>query len=182
MIDQHDQHVAIFQGGIDIDQLRARISKFHGQLRRMGFDDMDPLAEAARQRGGHQPRRAFAKIVDIGLEGEAEAGNLCAGRGFDKFGRARDGMVNLAVIHPARGADQRRLFGRAMNDEPGIDRDAMSAHARAGLQDVDARMAIGEADHLPHIQTHRIGDDRQFIGKGDVDVAIGVFDQLGHFG
>ena len=43
-------------------------------------------------------------------------------------------------------------------------------------------MPIGEADHFPDIQTHLVGNDRQFVGKGNVDIAKGVFDQLGHLG
>ena len=74
------------------------------------------------------------------------------------------------------------MLGRAVDDEPGVDRDAVSAHARSWLEDVDARVAVGEADHLPHVQPHLVGDDRQLVGKGDVDVAIGVLDQLGHLG
>ena len=90
-------------------------------------------------------------------------------------------MIDLAVIDLARGADQRGMIGCAVDDEPGINRDAMAADAGAGLQDVDARVAVGEPDDLPHIEPHLVGNNRQFIGKGDVHVAEGVFDQLGHF-
>src|SRR3546814_21141203 len=48
--------------------------------------------------------------------------------------------------------------------------------------DVDARVAVGEADHLPNVDAHVLGHHRQLVGKGDVDVAIAVFDQLDHFG
>ncbi len=71
--------------------------------------------------------------------------------------------------------------GRAVDDEPRIDGDAVAADAGAGREDVDPRVAVGEADHLPHVEVHRIGDDRQLVGEGDVDVAVGVLDQLGHF-
>jgi hypothetical protein len=69
-----------------------------------------------------------------------------------------------------------------VDDEPRIDRDAVPADAGAGLKDVDARVAVGEPDHFPHVEPHAVGDDRQFVGEGDVDVAVGVLDQLGHFG
>src|SRR3546814_3220348 len=58
----------------------------------------------------------------------------------------------------------------------------MTADARPRLQDVDARVAVGEADHLPDVDAQMLGHHRQFVGKGDVDVAIAVFDQLHHFG
>src|SRR5690606_31933034 len=80
-----------------------------------------------------------------------------------------------------RGADQATLLRRAMDEEPGIDRDAMAANAGPRLEDVDAWVAVGEADHVPHIDAHPVGDHRQFVGEGDVDVAIAVLDQLDHF-
>ena len=43
-------------------------------------------------------------------------------------------------------------------------------------------MAVGEADNLPHVEAHVIGDHRQLVGKGDIDVAEGVLDQLAHLG
>ncbi len=91
-------------------------------------------------------------------------------------------MADLAVVDSARGADQRRLLGARLDDEPRVDRDAVPADAGAGLEDVDPRMAVGELDHFPHVHPHRVGDDRKLVGEGDVDVAIGVFDQLGHLG
>lgn len=58
----------------------------------------------------------------------------------------------------------------------------MAADAGAGLQNVDAGMAVGEADHLPHVDAHRVGNEAQFVGEGDIDVAEGVFGELRHLG
>src|SRR3546814_2220865 len=68
------------------------------------------------------------------------------------------------VVDLARGADQRGLFGRGADEEPRIDRDAMPADAGAGRQDVDARVAVGEADHFPHIDPHRVRHETE-IGR-----------------
>ena len=57
----------------------------------------------------------------------------------------------------------------------------MAAHAGAGLQDVDARMAVGELDHVPYINAQIIGYNAEFIGKSDVHVAKAVLDQLDRF-
>ena len=57
-------------------------------------------------------------------------------------------MAGLAVVHVARDADEGRLFGRAVDDEPGVDGNAMAADAGAGLKDVNARVAVGDADGL----------------------------------
>ena len=97
------------------------------------------------------------------------------------FGTGND-MADLAVVDPARRADQRRVPWRAVNDEPRIDGNAVAANTRAGLQDVDPRMAVGQPDHFPDVQPHAVRHDRQFVGEGNVDVAIGVLDQLGHLG
>jgi hypothetical protein len=182
MIDEHDQQVAAGERAVEVDQFGAGSGEFHRQAARIGLDDLDLLAEAARERGGDFDRRAFAEIVDIGLEREAEARDARVRMlRHEHFGGADD-MRGLREIHFARGADQAAVVGRAMDEEPGVDRDAMAADAGAGLEDVDARVAVGEADHLPHIDAHMLGHHRQFVGKGDVDVAVAVLDQLHHFG
>jgi len=76
VIDQHDQHGAAFECGIDVDLLRAGAFELARQLRGMGFDHGNAAAEPAGECCGDEPRRAFAEVVDIGLEGEAEAGHL----------------------------------------------------------------------------------------------------------
>ena len=58
----------------------------------------------------------------------------------------------------------------------------MPADAGARLQDVHARVPVGEADHFPHIEAHAVRHDRKLVGEGNVHIAVGVFDQLGHLG
>jgi hypothetical protein len=89
-------------------------------------------------------------------------------------------MVGLGEVHLARGADQPRVLRVGMDDEPRVDRDAVAADAGAGLEDVDARVAVGERDHFPHVDARLVGDERQFVGEGDVDVAEAVLDELDH--
>src|SRR3546814_17202039 len=85
---------------------------------------------------------------------------------LDQRGGAVDDVRDLAVVDLARGADQRGLFGRGADEEPRIDRDAMPADAGAGRQDVDARVAVGEADHFPHIDPHRVRrSEERRVGK-----------------
>src|SRR3546814_5391249 len=69
------QEVAAGERAVEVDQFGAGAREFHRQAPRIGFDDLDLLAEAARERGGDFDRRALAEIVDIGLEGEAETGD-----------------------------------------------------------------------------------------------------------
>src|SRR3546814_12043186 len=70
-------------------------------------------------------------------------------------------MRGLGEIDLARGADQPAVIGCAMDEEPGIDRDAMAADAGTRLEDVDARVTVGEADHLPAVDAQMLGPHRQ---------------------
>src|SRR3546814_17899727 len=90
-------------------------------------------------------------------------------------------MRGLGEIDLARGADQPAVIGCAMDEEPGIDRDAMAADAGTRLEDVDARVTVGEADHLPDVDAQMLGHHRPFVGEGDVGVAVDAFDTLPHF-
>src|SRR3546814_16408163 len=78
------QEVAAGERAVEVDQFGAGAREFHRQAPRIGFDDLDLLAEAARERGGDFDRRALAEIVAIGLEGEAETGDAR----LRKIGRA----------------------------------------------------------------------------------------------
>ena len=51
-----------------------------------------------------------------------------------------------------------------------------------GREDVDARVVVGQPDDLPHVEAEVLADQRELVGEGDVDVAVGVLDQLGHLG
>src|SRR3989344_541954 len=182
MVDEHDHDVTVRQRIVEFDEFGAAAGEFHRQALGKGFDDLDALAELARERCRDLDRRAFAEIVDIGFESETEHADLGVGMAGDQRRRRGDDMRGLRQITLARGADQPAFLGRAMYEEPRIDGDAMTADAGPGLQDVDARMEVGEADHVPPINPHLVGDHRQSIGEGNVDVAVAVLDQLDHFG
>src|SRR5262245_40119787 len=64
-----------------------------------------------------------------------------------------------------------------------VDRDAMSAKPRAGVErHKPERLRAGGVDDFPHINTHGGVNDFEFVYEGDVDAAEGVFEQLGGFG
>ena len=90
--------------------------------------------------------------------------------------------MRLAVIHFTRGANQTRLRRILRHDKPRIDGDTVSAHARAWLENVHARMAICQANQLPDVNPLVGADQRQFVRKGDIDVAEAVLRQLAHLG
>src|SRR3546814_20489763 len=78
MVHQHDEKRAAFDSRINVDQCSARPCKFHRQRIGMGFDQLYAATIAPGQAAGDLERRAFAEIIDIRLEGQAQAGNLSA--------------------------------------------------------------------------------------------------------
>ena len=91
-------------------------------------------------------------------------------------------MMHLGIIGFARLADNLRLIRGAIDDEPRVNRDTMPANAGARLQNIDARVAIGQPDHFPHIEALLIRNHRKLVRKGNIHIAKSVFNELGHFG
>src|SRR3546814_5249540 len=88
--------------------------------------------------------------------------------------------MRLQIVDHAGRVDQTRLLRRGVDDEPRIDGDAMPAHTRPRLKDIDPRVTVGQPGQLPDIDTELFADDRQFVGEGNVDVAEAVFGELAH--
>ena len=57
----------------------------------------------------------------------------------------------------------------------------MAAHTWSGRKNINSRMPIGETYHLPNIEPLPVGDHGKLVSEGDIDIAKGIFDQLGHF-
>lgn len=76
----------------------------------------------------------------------------------------------------AEGAD---LVGQIV----GVDGDAVPADAGARGERVKAeRFGFGGVDRFPQVDAEVVTKDRHFVDEGDVDVAVRVFEQFGHFG
>ena len=58
----------------------------------------------------------------------------------------------------------------------------MTANAGAGLQDVHARVLVGDADDLRHVHAADTADLSELVGECDVNCAEGVLDDFGHLG
>jgi hypothetical protein len=86
------------------------------------------------------------------------------------------------VVDAAGGLDQRGVGRRGGGDEPRVDRDAVAADAGAGAEDLHARVAVGQADHLPYVEAEARAHVGELVGEGDVDVAEGVLRELGQLG
>jgi len=129
-----------------------------------------------------------AQIRAVLLEGEAHDEHT---RAFDGDAALEHGLDQLrhhvgahAVVEAAAGeddlgvvADGLRLVGEVVR----IHADAVAAdQARAEGQEVP--LAAGGLQHGLGVDAHLVEDDGQLVDEGDVDVALGVLDDLGGLG
>ncbi|MCY1312788.1 hypothetical protein D9M70_632420 [compost metagenome] len=89
--------------------------------------------------------------------------------------------LRLAIVHFTGRTNQFGLLRGLTNDEPGIDSDTVTTDAGTWLENVDARMAVGQPDELPNIDIQFVADNRQFVSKGDIYVTKTIFSQFAHF-
>ena len=68
------------------------------------------------------------------------------------------------------------------HQEPRVNRDAVAAHARAGLQDVYTGVHVADADDFVHVHVVVAADAAQLVGESNVHSTVGVLDHLGHLG
>ena len=153
------------------------------QLLDVRLDDQDRGVRVAHgQLLGDLERRRLSQVVDVRLEGQAEGGD---DRVTEPVGPVRDlgeDDLGLVVVDLAGRADEPGLLGHGADDEPRVDGDAVAADARSGLEDVDARVLVRQLDELEDVDAEPVGDHRQLVGEGDVDVAERVLGELGHLG
>lgn len=130
-------------------------------------------------------RRRFAEVVDVWLERESHHCDCWLAVVFEL--EAEHCVLHflgtpecLVVVDFARFCYQLALNGEVGCDEIWVDGDAVSAHAASRLQDVDARMLVGESDKLPHVDARLVADERQLVGEGNLHVARRVFGEFAH--
>lgn len=133
----------------------------------------------------HLQRRGLADVVDVLLVGEAVDADL---RGVGDAALCHD---LVCAVHDVLGhggvglkgeADEVGRLGVVADQEPRVDRDAVAADARAGVEDVHARVLVGDADDLGDVHAADAADLGELVGEGDVHRAEGVLDDLGHLG
>ena len=73
------------------------------------------------------------------------------------------------------------LFGLPGEIE-GVNGDAVTAEAGAGIKGLEAEgLGLGGVDDLVNVDAHSHAELLELIYEGDVDAAVDVFQQLGHF-
>ena len=174
MIDKEDDNGSAGERVGERNEFRPSLQRF-----RQGdyvWLDGEHLQSSISEMRGNLDRRRFTKVINVRLEGEAEASN----DGVLTSGRANlgDDVMRLRVVHFPSRAQEARLGRCGVDDEPRVDGDAVSADTGSWLKDLHARVAIGQADEFPDIDAQLVADQRELIGKGDVDVAVSVLGQL----
>ena len=133
----------------------------------------------------HLQRRGLADVVYVLLVGEAVDADL-GGVGDAALLHDLVGAVHDVLGHGGVGlkgeADEVGRLGVVADQEPRVDRDAVAADARARVEDVHARVLVGDADDLGDVHAADAADLGELVGEGDVHRAEGVLDDLGHLG
>ncbi len=87
------------------------------------------------------------------------------------------------VVHAAAGKHDLRVVAELlglMGQIVRVDADAVAAHqARREAEEIP--LGAGGGEHIAGIEAEAAVDQRQFVHQRDVDVALGVFDDLGGF-
>lgn len=159
----------------------------HVVLRHVRLNDKDVGVVAALHHFGCDVfRRRFAEVVDVWLERESHHCDCWLAVVFEF--EAEHCVLHflgtpecLVVVDFARFCYQLALNGEVGCDEVWVNGNAVSAHSASRLQDVDARMLVGESDELPHVDARLVADERQLVGEGNLHVARRVFCEFAHF-
>src|SRR3990170_678653 len=178
MVDEEGDRLGLLQGGLEVGSRGAARGL---RRRRKGVEGGDEGAGAG-QRRRHLDGGALAQVVHVGLVGEAEGGDaapLQAPQGaLDQAG----GVRRLVVVHLTRLADQAGEIWRGLDEEPGIDADAVAAHAGPRAQNSHPGVAIGKVDGLPDVDAEAFGEAGELVGQGDVYISECVLHELDHLG
>lgn len=181
MADHHDHHLQAVQELLHGMDLAGDLVALDPRV-----VDLDGAGAKVLGHGlEHLQRRGLADIVYVLLVGEAVDADF-GGVGDAALRHDLVGPVHDVLGHGGVGlqgeADEVGRLGVVADQEPRVDRDAVAADARAGVEDVDARVLVRDADDLGDVHSADAADLGELVGEGDVDRAEGVLDDLGHLG
>ncbi len=187
VVDKQADNVRGAQGRVERREFHADLQQVVGQRADVGLDDEYAARLLSRRCVDDLYCRALPGVVDVRLERQAEQSDgrmppgpreKVASRGRQRRGHA----LGTGVVHLPGGPDQRRRLRRGLDDEPGIDGDAVAAHADARPQHIHPRMPVGQPDDLPDVGADVIAHVRQLVGEGEVPIAEGVLGELAELG
>ena len=153
-----------------------------GEIRVEGLERTGKVAllDGQELKGG-----ALADVVHILLVREAVEADAAVVRdavGAHDLVDALQYELRLAVVGLHGFVDDLGELGVIAHEEPRVHADAVAADAGTGLEDVDARVHVADADDLVNVHAVVTADAAELVGEGDVDGAVGVLHDLGHLG
>src|SRR5690606_4344211 len=89
-----------------------------------------------------------------------------------------------AVVDATAGKDDFRVVANGLclvRQVVRIDADAVAAD-QAGTERQEVPFGAGGCKHVEGVDTHAVEDHRQFVDQGNVEVALGVLDDVRGFG
>ena len=133
----------------------------------------------------HLEGGTLANIIHVLLIGEAIKTHAAVIRNPVHFHNLVDALEHedgLVIVGLHTLVNNLGQLGIVTHKEPGVNRDAVATHTRAGLKDVYTRMHVADLDNLTHVHIVMTADAAEFVGKGDVHSAISVLHHLRHLG
>ena len=125
-----------------------------------------------------------AHIRAVFLEGQAQYQHFAAQHGQAFSQHELDGfvchMVGHAVIDASAGQDDFRVvadFLGLVREVVGVNADAVAAH-QAGAEGQEVPLGASSLQHFQRVDTQFVKNQAEFVHQGDVDIALGVFNDL----
>lgn len=180
----------VFGCGLDSGESGERGAAGGKRVGQVWVDCVD-VGTHVGEEGGDARGGGFAYVGGVGLVGEAEqqdAGSVDGlPAGVEAAGEAVDDAVGHAVVDLVREVDEADAAAGGAAGVPGevggVDGQAVSADAGTGCEGQEAEgFGGGGVDGRPDVDVQGVGEHRQFVDEGDVDVPEGVLQQLGQFG
>ena len=158
-------------------------------FRRIGLGVADQHVHAVIPELAHHIHHAgIAQVRHVFLKGKAQNAHPRAAddpSAFDHpLDRAFGHVFAHIVVDPAPCQDHFRMKAQFLGLEGqviGIHADAVAAH-QAGPEGQEVPFAARRFQHLQGIDAQALENDGQFVHQGDVQVALGVLDDLGRLG
>jgi len=129
-----------------------------------------------------------AQVGAVFLEGEAEDDDFGAFHRTAVVDHAFHGLLRdvggHAVVDLAAGEDDLRVVTEHlgfMGEVIGVDADAVAAD-QAGTERQEVPLGAGGLQDFEGVDAETVEDQGEFVHQGDVEVALGVLDDLGGFG
>ena len=180
VLDHDDHHVHFIKEAVEVKNLVLNYFLFSI----VRVEALERPSEVALLAFEHLEGGRFADIVHILLVSDAvQAHAAVVGDAvlMHDLVDAIEYELRLAVIGLHAFVNDLGEARIIAHEEPGIDRNAMSADSGAGLKNVHARVHVADTDDLVDVHIVVTTDARKLVRKGDVDCAEGVLNDLGHF-